>query len=103
MLGAEISGLVVRMSPDDQSCSPPPAWPLTPVCLLAQFKSFVNTAFKPTMYSPHRASFGVEGNASHLVDENGNRIPAGRNKQSTHAFASVYHYATKSQEVRRRG
>ena len=26
-----------------------------------QFKSFVNTAFEPTMYSPHRAMFAVQG------------------------------------------
>lgn len=26
-----------------------------------QFKSFVNTGFKPTMYSPHRAMFEVAG------------------------------------------
>lgn len=71
---------------------------------VVQFKSFVNTAFKPTMYSPHRASFHVKGNAtsrSQLVDENENPISHGRNKNSSHSVASVYHYATKSKEVGR--
>lgn len=39
---------------------------------------------------------------SYLVDENANRIPAGRNKVSSHSIAAVYHYVTKSHEVRAR-
>ncbi|GAX73759.1 hypothetical protein CEUSTIGMA_g1210.t1 [Chlamydomonas eustigma] len=63
-----------------------------------QFKSFVNTAFKPTMYSPHRASFQLEASTSYLVDENAVKIASGRNKRSSHMKASVYHYATKSKQ-----
>mmetsp|Transcript_25777 Transcript_25777/g.56161 ORF Transcript_25777/g.56161 Transcript_25777/m.56161 type:complete len:401 (+) Transcript_25777:202-1404(+) len=63
-----------------------------------QFKSFLNTAFRPTMYSPHRALFEVQGPNSHLVDERGRPIPAGRNKNSTHEVAAIYHYVTKSKE-----
>jgi len=61
-----------------------------------QFKSFVNTAFRPTMYSPHRAQFEVAGPTAFLVDENERRIASGRNKNCTHTYAAVYHYATKS-------
>ncbi|KAG1679436.1 hypothetical protein FOA52_007728 [Chlamydomonas sp. UWO 241] len=63
-----------------------------------QFKSFLNTALQPTMYSPHRAMFGAETNTSYLVDENEARIPSGRNKNSTHGIAAVYHYVTKSKQ-----
>jgi hypothetical protein len=63
-----------------------------------QFKSFVNTAFGPAMYSPHRASFQVTSSTSYLVDENGVKIASGRNKRSSHMKASVYHYATKSKQ-----
>lgn len=63
-----------------------------------QFKSFVNTAFKPTMYSPHRAMFNLSSSNSHLVDENRKPIAAGRNKNSTHSLVAIHHYATKSQQ-----
>ncbi|KAL6745533.1 hypothetical protein V8C86DRAFT_2975436 [Haematococcus lacustris] len=72
-----------------------------------QFKTFVNTAFSPTMYSPHRASFAASVATAYLVDENMRRIAKGRNKNSTHGVAAVYHYATKSwadfEAKRRRG
>ncbi|KAJ9518800.1 hypothetical protein QJQ45_026089, partial [Haematococcus lacustris] len=94
-----------------------------------QFKTFVNTAFRsenagglamigqphhlvsscrsPTMYSPHRASFATSVATAYLVDENMRRIAKGRNKNSTHGVAAVYHYATKSradfEAKRRRG
>lgn len=61
-----------------------------------QFKSFVNLKFQPTMYSPHRALFNVS--TGYLVDENMVRIATGRNKNCTHRFAAVYHYATKSEQ-----
>lgn len=71
-----------------------------------QFKSFVNTAFDPIMYSPHRAMFGnaTKYNATNtsstafLVDEKARPIAAGRNKNSTHEIAAIYHYVTKSKQ-----
>lgn len=79
-----------------------------------QFKTFANTAFQPTMYSPHRATFGASsatgaaaaaaGAAAgaaeepYMVNELFQRIPRGRNKNSTHVRAAVYHYAVKSRE-----
>lgn len=67
-----------------------------------QFKTFANTRFKPTMYSPHRAVFdgpkGKDGLEPYMVDENFKRIERGRNKVSTHKRATVYHYVIKSLE-----
>ena len=64
-----------------------------------QFKTFANTAFKPTMYSPHRAVFATGGQDDpYMVNELFQRIARGRNKNSTHERAAVYHYATKSRE-----
>lgn len=60
-----------------------------------QFKTFANTDFRPTMYSPHRAVFNASEDA-YMVNEHSQRIQRGRNKNSTHARASVYHYVTKS-------
>ncbi len=76
----------------------PPGSPSFPL----QFKTFANTRFKPTMYSPHRAVFdgpkGKDGLEPYMVDENFKRIERGRNKVSTHRRATVYHYVIKSLE-----
>ncbi|KXZ47527.1 hypothetical protein GPECTOR_34g686 [Gonium pectorale] len=68
-----------------------------------QFKTFVNTRFRPTMYSPHRAVFGLPADPAtglepYMVDENKRRIARGRNKNSTHARAAVFHYVIKSEQ-----
>eukprot|EP00798_Chlamydomonas_sp_ICE-L_P017857 gene17855-24244_t len=63
-----------------------------------QFKTFVNTAYGPTMYSPHRAHFSSLWGNNYLVNELRQAIPRGRNLNSTHTLASVYHYSTKSRE-----
>ncbi|GLC69842.1 hypothetical protein PLESTF_000886500 [Pleodorina starrii] len=66
-----------------------------------QFKTFANTRFRPVMYSPHRAVFAAPpdpetGLEPYMVDENHSRVPRGRNKNSTHSRAVIYHYVTKS-------
>ncbi|KAG2449567.1 hypothetical protein HYH02_005100 [Chlamydomonas schloesseri] len=82
-----------------------------------QFKTFVNTRFKPTMYSPHRAVFNASSSSSaaaanaaaagsspdgglepYMVNEHRQRIARGRNKYSTHERAAIFHYVTKSLE-----
>ncbi|EFJ50032.1 hypothetical protein VOLCADRAFT_117046, partial [Volvox carteri f. nagariensis] len=68
-----------------------------------QFKTFANTRFRPVMYSPHRAVFAAPpdpetGLEPYMVDENHNRVPRGRNKNSTHTRAAIYHYVTKSKK-----
>ncbi|PNW77661.1 hypothetical protein CHLRE_10g446150v5 [Chlamydomonas reinhardtii] len=66
-----------------------------------QFKTFVNTRFKPTMYSPHRAVFNAtspDNLEPYMVNEHRQRIARGRNKNSTHERGAVFHYVTKSFE-----
>ncbi|KAG2495430.1 hypothetical protein HYH03_006377 [Edaphochlamys debaryana] len=67
-----------------------------------QFKTFANTRFRPTMYSPHRAIFnatpGPDGQEPYMVNEHKERIQRGRNKVSTHDRATVFHYVVKSLE-----
>ncbi|GFR44512.1 hypothetical protein Agub_g5777 [Astrephomene gubernaculifera] len=68
-----------------------------------QFKTFANTRFHPTMYSPHRAVFAAPpdpatGAEPYMVDEDGQRIARGRNRAAKHRRAAVYHYVTKSLE-----
>eukprot|EP00798_Chlamydomonas_sp_ICE-L_P004905 gene4905-34672_t len=46
-----------------------------------------------------KANFTVPGGNNILVDELKRPIQSGRNKNSTHQLASVYHYATKSEQV----
>ena len=63
-----------------------------------QFKSFVNTAFQPTMYSPHRAVFGVNNSHAYTVNESFERVASGRHRNATHVRAAVYHYVVKSKQ-----
>ncbi|PNH00036.1 hypothetical protein TSOC_014162, partial [Tetrabaena socialis] len=74
-----------------------------PIMKSPQFKTFANTRFRPTMYSPHRAIFDsppdpATGLEPYMVDEAHRRIARGRNKNSTHVRAAVFHYVVKSLE-----
>lgn len=60
----------------------------------------MNTRHRAThsivMYSPHRAAFEGPEPKPYLVHEGHGRIPSGRNRNSSHRTAAVYHYVTRS-------